>query len=452
MGSIYEGIPMASLTNLQDLRTILGRLNAEKPAGLGRREGETEHQERDGDFLKRLNLEIISRQGKARVLITGQIGVGKSSELRCFFRQRTIEKQKASFWVYCDLEREEHPERCGATGVFLAIFRDCWRASHKINEKFPIDSFLQREYQQLRDEILRRLTDWLKGELFQSSEKVLFKFGGMDFPVFLNDKSHALALILSKAAQHEAVSLPSERFGLVPDSLVNLLNNLLSWFKRVHNGRSPVLIVDHVDKIRDSSSAREVLSEAVPHWQRIEASIVITAPYEYTLGEMRHSVESYWGKPLMIYPLDIPDFGDDGIPSFYKDICKSSGLSALITDESLRWLAHYSGGIPRTFVLFLIESCKEAYMAGHKRVEISDAQMVIYNAERAYQDYGPIETSLLDQITNNQIGLNQAATLLRSPIGLLVCKPKEGEQPLRVHPLAEKMLERYRFKLEKKAV
>jgi len=127
-------------------------------------------------------------------------------------------------------------------------------------------------------------------------------------------------------------------------------------------------------------------------------------------------------------------------------------LGTLIMTESRRSLAHYSGGIPRTFVLFLIEACKEAYMAGHTRVEISDAQMVINNAERAYQDYGPLETSILDQITNNQIGLNQAVALLRSPIGLLVCKPNEGKQPLRVHPLAEKMLERYRLRLEKKAV
>jgi hypothetical protein len=79
---------MVSLTNLQDFRTILGRLNADKPAGLSSRDGITQYQERGGDFSRRLNLEIESRQGKARVLVTGQIGVGKSSELINFFHKR----------------------------------------------------------------------------------------------------------------------------------------------------------------------------------------------------------------------------------------------------------------------------------------------------------------------------------------------------------------------------
>jgi len=444
---------MASLTNKQDLRTILGRLNAGKPAGLGKKDGETARQERGGDFLRRLNLELESRQGKARVLVTGQIGVGKSTELLYFYHQRVMEKQKAGFWINCDLEKDESPERCGATGVLLSIFRDCWGASRKIRNKFTnLPENLRENLNRLRDDILKSMIDWLKGRLDESKKEILFKFGGMDFPVFLNDQDRALAVILSKAAQHEAVSFPSERFGLVPDSLVNLLNKLLNWFKDVQQGRMPVLIVDHVDKIRESSAARETLTEAVPHWQRIEASIIMTAPYEYTLGDMRHSVESYWGRPLMIYPLEIPELDEGDIPSIYHDILKSCGLHTLITTDSLRLLAHYSGGIPRSFVLLLIEASKEAHLSGHKRIELSDAQTKIYNAERAYQDYGPREMELLDQITQNKIGLNQSATLLRSPIGLLVLEAKEGVQPLRVHPLAQKMLERYRMNPMKSAI
>ena len=31
-----------------------------------------------------------------------------------------------SFQIFCDLEKEMQPEHCGAAGVLLAIFRDCW--------------------------------------------------------------------------------------------------------------------------------------------------------------------------------------------------------------------------------------------------------------------------------------------------------------------------------------
>ena len=154
----------------------------------------------------------------------------------------------------------------------------------------------------------------------------------------------------------------------------------------------------------------------------------------------------------MIYPLSIPELNDSNIPPFYHDVIKSCGLSKLIHTESLRQLAHFSGGIPRTYVQFLIDACKEANLAGHKRIELSDAQNIIYKAEMAYQDYGPEEMDLLDQIDQKSIGLHSAATLLRSPIGLLVMKPEKGEQPLRVHPLAEKILNRYRMKKEKAAI
>ncbi|MFQ5677089.1 MAG: hypothetical protein ACE5G1_14445 [bacterium] len=439
---------MPSLTDIRFLQSVLTKLDAEKPAGTGRL-GQTEHQDREGDLLQRLRLEAFSQEGKARVLLTGQIGVGKSSELWHFFRQRVLEKPRTGFWVYCDLEKKEHPERCGATGVFLTILRDCWAATKSLKDELRFSSqSTSRRFYSIRNDILERLIDWLKGERSLEGMEVIFRFGGMDFPVRLNDKDSALALILGKAAQHEAVSARTERFGLVPDKLVNLLNGLFEWLKSFHSGLSPLLIIDHVDKIRDETAAREVLVEVVPQWQRIKASIIMTAPYEFTLGEMRYSVESYWGKPLMVYPLPFPELDDETIPPFYEDLIMSCGLSQNIEFYSLRMLAHYSGGIPRTFVQFVIQSCKEAYLARHERIMASDAQTVVYAAERAYQDYGLSELELLDQIAESKTGLSAASTLLRSPIGLLVMSPEKGQSNLRIHPLAENLLERYRTNIE----
>ena len=89
----------------------------------------------------------------------------------------------------------------------------------------------------------------------------------------------------------------------------------------------------------------------------------MTAPFEYTLGSMRISVESRWGRPLTLYPLEIPDPLEGPIPEIYRAIARSAGLAALISDEALRLLAHYSGGIPRMFVQFLSEAAQEAHLA-----------------------------------------------------------------------------------------
>src|SRR5262249_14333041 len=114
-----------SLANIQDLRTALGRLDAERPADRRPDTGRTLYEPRGDDFLNRLDLEVQSRRGKTRLLVTGQIGVGKSSELLRYFNVEKAER-RIGFPVYCDLEKQESPEHCGATGVLLTMLRDCW--------------------------------------------------------------------------------------------------------------------------------------------------------------------------------------------------------------------------------------------------------------------------------------------------------------------------------------
>jgi hypothetical protein len=174
----------------------------------------------------------------------------------------------------------------------------------------------------------------------------------------------------------------------------------------------------------------------------------MTAPYEFTLGELRHSVESRWNVPRMLYPLDIPGPDDGPVPAIYRDIVKSAGLAPLLPEDSLRLIAHYSGGILRTYVQLLIAGAKEAHFAGHDVLEPTDALAVIHIAERAYQDYGRDEFELLNEVLRSGTGLRNAMTLLRSPIGLLVRIGDAGHQSLQGHPLAQRALERHQHKMK----
>ncbi len=372
--------------------------------------------------------------------MTGQIGVGKSSEL-WDFREERYRAADLGFPIVCDLEKEESPEQCGSTGLFLTILRDCWATT----QGFPGLEHGREELDQIRDEILTRLVDWLHGAYTDDGSKIVFAFSGMDYPIGLTDRSRALAIALGKAALHESVAEPSRRFALAPEALITLLNSLLRWYARHDRNRAPLLIIDHVDKIREPAAAEDVLVKVAPQWNRVEASIVMTAPFEYTLGSLRTSIESRWGRPLVLYPLGIPDSLEGPIPEIYRAIAASAGLAALISDEALRLLAHHSGGVPRTFVQFLGEAAQKAHLAGGDRIEAGDARSVIFEAKRAYLDYGAEELRLLDEIDRLGTGLGKAALLLRSPIGLLVTEPRPDEPELRVHPLARTTLERYRF-------
>jgi hypothetical protein len=432
----------SALSELQQLRTVLGRLDAERPASSDTFDDRMPYVERTDGFQARLQLELQSRKGKARLLVSGQIGVGKSSELRRFAYEH---RDADSFYIFCDLEQEMQPEHCGAAAVLLAIFRDCWSAALG----YGGDS--QPERNAICNSTIEMLVDWLKGEYREDRRRVVFRFHGMEYPVHLDgrEKGTGLLLILGKAALHQAVSQSSERFGLIPDPLLNQLNRLLEWIRK-KSQRQPVILVDHVDKIRDLAAAREVLVDAYPQWQRIAASFVMTAPFEYTLGDLRHSVESRWNAPLLVYPLQFSERDQGPIPQIYWKMALATGLRGLIGEESLRLLAHYSGGIARYFIQFLRSACLEAHLAKHDVIDPTDCSIVINNALRNYQDYSQRQLELLAEIEDFGSGLGEAAELLRSPISLLVQRSLSDQQQIIVHPLAKPALERYRLKIAAK--
>lgn len=431
------------LTDLQQLRTIIGRLNAERPAFSKAYDDQMLYVERDDDFQSRLDLELSSRRGKARLLISGQIGVGKSSEVRRYVHQHN---QSDSFQILCDLEQEMQPEHCGAAAVLLAMFRDSWKAALNIGR-----GGLYAARNKVRDATIGKLVDWLKGEFTEDRRRVIFRFHGMEYPVTLGshpEKDTGLLLILGKAALHQAVSDSTERFGIIPDSLLVQLNHLFDWIRESTN-LYPVVFLDHVDKIRDRTAAKEVLIDAHPQWQRLSASLVMTAPFEYTLGDLRDSVESRWKAPLLVYPLPIPDRDRSPIPQVYWKMALAGQMGGLIHDETLRLLAHYSGGIPRYFIQFLRSACLEAHHAQHEKIELTDCMVVVSAALRNYQDYTARQLELLDEIEEYGTGLGEAAELLRSPISLLVQRPSAGEQQIALHPLARPALERFRLRRKK---
>lgn len=426
------------LTDIQQLRTVLGSLDAERPALSEHSTDCMPYVEREDDFQRRLEVELTSRRGKARLLVTGQIGVGKSSEVRRYIFQHT---KMDSFQILCDLEKEMQPEHSGAAAVLLAICRDCWSSAlNYYRGDWP-------ERATVRNAMIERLVDWLKGDYSEDRRQVIFRFHDMEYPVSLSgsDKDTGLLLILGKAALHLAVSEAKERFGLIPDALLNQLNRLLELIYR-QSGRYPVIFVDHVDKIRDPDAAKEVLLDAYPQWQRLTASLVMTAPFEYTLGDLRNSVESRWNPPLLVYPLPVPKRDEGPVPRVYVKMVAAGGLGRLIQDDALRLLAHYSGGVPRYFIQFLRKACLEAHMACHDTIDLADSMVVINQALRNYQDYSVRQLELLDQIDEYGTGLGEAAELLRSPISLLVQSPTTNEQEIAVHPLARPALDRFRRK------
>jgi hypothetical protein len=173
----------------------------------------------------------------------------------------------------------------------------------------------------------------------------------------------------------------------------------------------------------------------------------MTAPYEFTLGDKRSSVEGFWGRPVIVYPEPTPESSSEGaVPEFYKWLRSACGLEDLLADQDLRRLAYYSGGVPRTFVLLLSAAVREALYSGHASIHATDARRAVSDAESDYQDYSDEDLALLDSIVSTQQGLGSAWRILRSPIALLVRPRVDGGTSFHTHPLAERSLDSSRLR------
>lgn len=413
------------------LLAALRKLVAERPAGEQAALPRVPRQGlRIADGLA-LGLQVAAE--RARVLMTGQIGAGKSTELREFEHQA---KKSSDFLViHCDLEKEMSPERCGALGVMLAVFRDAWNFHQVLQKPQPVG---------LAQKIIEWLVEWLGAH--QTDTDYLFSFGGGSFPISRSNPGNAVSVVLGKAAQHQALLERHPEEGVLPDKLVALCNDYLGYLSSLKN-KPVVLLVDHVDKVRDERAAGQILVDAVSHWRRLRAALIMTAPYEYTLGSTRSSVENFWGRPLIVYPEPIPEASGEGaVPEFYRWMRSASGLEGALADGELRTLAYFSGGIPRVFVLLLAAAVRCALFAEHARVEASDVGRAISDAESDYQDYGDDAMAMVDTIVKTQQGLSQARDALRSPIALLVRPKDDGGTSFHVHPLAERSLQAVRLR------
>jgi len=155
----------------------------------------------------------------------------------------------------------------------------------------------------------------------------------------------------------------------------------------------------------------------------------------------------------MLYPVDIADRSlplDIHQPTpVFLGIVKNAGLLDLIEPQAVSYLAYYSGGILRNFVSSLREACKHVYMDGEDKIAMRTAESVIQSARQSYNSYSMNELQLLSELETDNTGLGHAATVLRSPIGLLVNLGNDGEEKLRVHPLAELAVSKYRRRLSR---
>jgi hypothetical protein len=328
----------------------------------------------------------------ARILVTGTIGTGKTTELLRVAEARASHE----FVVFLDLAR--HFDRLGRIEglqhvsqwevcflVGLALYRT---AEEKLGFPFPRD--MLKDLESAWTELARASGTPQPSQLDMGKLAKAVVTAG----VAIVGGPAAVGAGLGAAA--EAVratwNLPmgaSSRH--IPDddeqvkTMLNTVNRVIAEIQTRH--RPVLLVIDGLDRIRDIKRARELFVES-DVVARLACRLVISGPFVLRHHPAASAVPRFQLLPLVNEPVldqHDPTKPGPGLPFFTELFLRRTedlGGTALISQPLLNYLAFYSGGRSRDFVKMIRLIAQEAWKADVDAVTEEIADSVIDQERR----------------------------------------------------------------------
>jgi hypothetical protein len=311
----------------------------------------------------------------ARILVTGTIGTGKTTELLRVAEARANHE----FVVFLDLAR--HFDRLGRIEglqhvsqwevcflVGLALYRT---ATDKLGFPFPKD--ILKDLESAWSDLARASGTPAPAQLdLGKLGKAIVTAGAA---IVGGSAGAAIATGMGTAAEAVRASwnLPMGASSTrIPDddehvkTMLKIINQLIAEIQTRH--RPVLLVIDGLDRIRDIERARELFVES-DVVARLACRLVICGPFALRHHPAASAVPRFQFQPLVNEPVldqHDPTKPGPGLPFFTNLFLRRTedlGGAALIAQPLLDHLAFYCGGRSRDFVKMIRLIAQEAWKA-----------------------------------------------------------------------------------------
>jgi hypothetical protein len=441
-----------------DLAAILRRLNPNVPAGTS--EEGLQRFPRDSAALRQLRTHIAA-DPHAKVLLSGHIGVGKSTELFHLARQFANER----LVVRCEIGEKLGVHNVTTFSLLIAILEASMNSLWEIWGKVSLGLV-----EEIRGQVSRFLPGLLNGNRKPNSaqEAVLWKVFA---PSASFETGSALTLklrnaddirrLFTDALQRLALGAISleESVSIDPSPVFDICRVALLHFANA--GAAPVLLViDDLDKMRNELAREDVFLARARVWQMLPCGIMATMPLDAVLSEIGPELDQAWhNRPFVLEPLAVPK----GCPLRgtleriaparrpYPGILQSVGAGDVISWQQCWTLARASGGILRNFVSACASCVRYAIEASESRVKDFQVDLVLQDLTNLWR--GRLNDSdyqaLVDVVDSRGSNVPRALHLLRD--GLIIRDADApADQQFRLAPWVEPLVETYRERMAEK--
>jgi hypothetical protein len=315
---------------------------------------------------RRIRDKLLLSDGPIKILLTGQIGSGKSSELRCLYLDESIQTHFEQIIIRL-IERVD--ERHADIRQLLVAIAAC------IAEHVREHEFHKRERWKLDESLGKDLRNWID-HLAQAFD-VPAPNPGEDPVVQFGAVFAKFSAKLRSEESYRKMIRDDRRFGVL--ELVKICNHLILIVERAAD-RPVLLVVDDGDKIDQLQVARELFVEQFPQIARLYCRMILTYPYALNFVAGVHQVGG--AEPFVLENVKVVDRGRETEPrpaavEFFRELLSCRVALELVDDAALVEAVRYCAGIPREFIRIMRGAFEFAYNYEYERVSKDAVDFVI---------------------------------------------------------------------------
>jgi hypothetical protein len=422
---------------ITDLQQVIRRLNPNVPAGLN--DAVLPRIPRDSRAIRQIYTHL-NADPLAKVLLTGHIGVGKSTELLYLAQEMTKER----LVIQCSVTKTLGTHNLDTFSLLLIILEASLREWIERFEELPVGLV-----EELVNQVQKLMLSGGTGGVFAS----LFNPELATTALEINTGSQLLTLY-SKALQRLALRYVSSAT-LDPSAMARSCETVL---KELENraGKPVLLILDDLDKVRDDSAQRDIFLERAMAWLRLPCGVVATFPLEVLFSSQGRELDEIWGEIHILEPLVVPsqkgDSWTDPDLQFYLQLLRAVEADGVFSALQCRKLAYLANGLPRSFVHASASCVRYAIDVNDKHVH--DYHIDFLQHELIARWRGRLNNddyqALIEVLDSGGANVPKALKLLRD--GLLVRdgNASDDSQQFRLASWVTPLVETYRHRRLKK--
>ncbi|MCY2992410.1 MAG: AAA family ATPase [Planctomycetota bacterium] len=331
-----------------DLREILRRLNPNVPAGFDA--SALPRTARESTAIRQLRTSLAA-DPYAKALLTGHIGVGKSTELWQLRQDLTPDR----FVVWTSIAQSLGVHNANTFSLLIVILEALIREWVLQLGELPPG---------LVEELVTHVRDQRPS---RPARRTAVTAGPVGLPIGPSVWEELLERTIGAATGTQLADLYSDilqRLALryiSPGQLVTLDVSRVARSCEVvikeleGKAQKPVLLViDDLDKVRDETTQHELFIDHAMAWMRLPCGVLATLPLDGLFTQQGRELDHVWGEIGVLDPLPVPephksDARDANLQP-YLNILRSIGGQQAFSALQCRQLAYLSGGLPRAFV------------------------------------------------------------------------------------------------------